>query len=444
LNITLEKTDATNASLKVKLEESDYRPKVGEKLKEYSRKAVVKGFRPGKVPATLIQKMYGKGILVDEINNLLVKSVNDYIKENNLNLVGEPLPNVEKSSDIDWDNQKEFEFSYSLGLAPEFNVDLSDQVKVAAYEIQLSDKEVNETIENLQKQYHRHEHPETSAEGDSLAGELKQKDGDFNAPATISLNQLNAEARPQFLDLSKGSQVNFDLKQAFPDAAIIAAVTGLPEEQAAELSGEFEFTLNEITRHSPAPLDQEFFDRILGKDAVTTEEEFLTKVRGIISDNYQRESDAMLQKDIQETLLNQHAFELPDEFLKRWLLTSNEGKVTEEQVENEYDMYARELRWNLIKNRIAEENDIKVEHEDVQAKTKELIRQQFGFPEGDEAMEGTVNNFADSFLKAEKGKNYMNIFNQVFADKINALVKSKITIEKKPVDVEEFKKIAGA
>lgn len=443
MNITLEKKDATNASLKVKLEESDYRPKVGEKLKEYSRKAVVKGFRPGKVPATLIQKMYGKGILVDEINNLLIKSVNDYIKENKLNLVGEPLPNVEKSSDIDWDTQKEFEFSYSLGLAPEFSVDLSEQFKVSAYEIKLDDKEVNETIENLRKQYHRHEHPETSAEEDSLKGELKGKAGDFSAQSSIDIPKVSTEAQAQFIGLSKGSQVTFDLQKAFTDAATLAKVTGLPEEEAAALSGEFEFTVEQITRHTPAPLDQEFFERILGKDAVTTEEEFVAKVREIISENYQRESEALLQRNIQDSLIDQHAFELPDEFLKRWLIASNEGKVTEEQVANEYDAYARELRWNLIKNKIAEENDIKVEHEDVMDKTKTLIRQQFGFPEGDEAMEGTVNSFADNFLKAEKGKNYMNIFNQVFADKVIELVKNKITIEKKPVDVEEFKKVAS-
>lgn len=441
MNITLEKTDATNASLKIKLEEADYRPKVGEKLKEYSRKAVVKGFRPGKVPASLIQKMYGKGILVDEINNLLIKSVNDYIKENKLNLVGEPMPNVETSADIDWDTQKEFEFSYRLGLAPEFTVDLSSNFSVVDYEIQLSDKEVNETITNLQNQYHRHTPADTSAEEDTLKGAIQQVSGDFTAPVSIDLKKVSAELLPQLIGLSVGSKVTFELS-ALGDEEAVAKILGVPAEKVAELTGAFELTVEEIIRHTPAPLDQEFFDRILGKDAVTTEEEFLNKVKEIIQDNYRRESEALLQKNIQESLLNQHAFELPDDFLKKWLVVSNEGKVTEEQVEKEYDLYARELRWNLIKNKIAEENNIQVEHEEVMERTKNMIRQQFGGAV-DERMEDLVNNFADNFLKAEKGKNFMNIFNQVFADKVINLVRNRITLEKKPVDVEEFKKIAA-
>ncbi|MES2732831.1 MAG: trigger factor [Bacteroidota bacterium] len=443
MNITLEKTDAVNASLKVKLEESDYRPKVGEKLKEYSRKAVVKGFRPGKVPASLIQKMYGKGVLVEEINALLGKSVNEYIKEQKLNLVGEPMPDV--ASDIDWDNQKEFEFSYTLGLAPDFSVDLS--FPVANYQIELSDKEVNETIANLQKQYPRHTHPETSEAEDKISGLLKQKEGDLNVPVSIQVNEVNADAQALFIGLSKDSTLTFELSKVFADTEAIAKITGVPEEKVAELTGEFELTVEEIHRNLDAPLDQEFFDSILGKDAATNEEDFLTKVREIMSDNYQRETEALLQRDIQEKLVNQNSFALPNEFLKKWLLASNEGKITAEQVEQEYDVYARELRWNLIKNKIAEENDLKVEHEEVMERTKNLIGQQFGLSGMggmDEAMASTMDTFANNFLKAEKGKNYMNIFNQVFADKVIGLVKSKLVLEKTPVEVEEFKKLAAA
>lgn len=444
MNITLEKSNPTNASLKVKLAQSDYQPKVAEKLKEYSRKAVIKGFRPGKVPASLIQKMYGKGILVEEINHLLTKSVNDYIRDNKLNLVGEPLPNPEESTDIDWDTQKEFEFSYSLGLAPEFAIDLSPAVKVTAYEIELGDKEVTETIERLQKQHHRHSHPETSEEGDTLAGELKQVDGDFSAYISFPLSQVDEEARFLFTGLSTDSKVSFDLRKAFETDETVSLLTGQTRDEAARLSGTFELTVSEITRHDPAPLDQEFFDRILGANAAGSEEEFMNKIREIISGNYQREAEALLNRDVQETLLNQNTFELPDEFLKRWLLVSNEGKVTTEQVEQEYALYARELRWSLIKNKIAEENKIRIEHEEVFGQTRQLIRQQFGLSGPDERMDATIDNFANNYLKAEQGKNYLNIYNQLLSERILTLAKKKIGIEKKTVEVEEFKKLAAA
>lgn len=444
MNITLEKANATNASIKVVLEESDYQPKVVEKLKEYGKKASIKGFRPGKVPPALIQKMYGKGVLVDEINNLLTKSVNEYIKESKLNLVGEPLPDVEKGNAIDWDTQKTFEFSYSIGIAPDFTIDLSANQTVASYAINLTDKEIEETLTNLRRQYGQTSNPETSEEGDIVHGTLKQVNGDFNAQVIIPLNQVNKAALSSFVGLSKEGSVIFDIQNTFENEDVLAQVTKLPKEEAAKLDGEFELTISNITRNAPAELNQEFFDKVLGLGTVEGEDAFRTKVKEIIGENYKREADARLNKDIQETLINQHSFELPDEFLKRWLLVTNEGEVTVEQIESEYDLYARELRWSLIKNKIAESNDIKVEHEEVMSRTKDLIRQQFGMGGVNEALESSLDTFADNFLKAEKGKNYMNIYNQVFSDKIFDLVKNKVTIEQKPIEVEEFRKLAFA
>ncbi|MBC7923684.1 MAG: trigger factor [Ferruginibacter sp.] len=447
MNITLEKKDATQASLKVRLEEADYRPQVGQKLKEYSRKASIKGFRPGKVPPALIQKMYGKGILIEEVNQLLTKSVNDYIKENKLNLVGEPLPDVERSLDIDWDTQKEFEFSYDLGLAPDFTVDLSENVRVTDYEITLDDQEVANTIEKLREQYSRPGEAETAEAGDTLAGVLRQVNGEFiNDQARLVLNEeaVAAELLPRLVGLTKDSQVTFDPAQAFPSQEALARATGISPEATEGLTGEFSFTVGGITRPTPSPLDQEFFDRILGKDAAQTEAAFRDKLREIIIGNYRRETDALLNKNLRESLVRQNTFDLPDEFLKRWLLTSNEGKMTAEQVEGEYDLYARELRWSLIKTKIAEENGLKVEHEEVTQRTRSLVMQQFGFQDFPEAMESTLERIADNFLKAEKGKNYLNVFDQVFSDKVLQLVREKITLEKKAVGAEEFKQLALA
>ena len=389
--------------------------------------------------------MYGKGILIEEVNQLLTQSVNGYIKENKLNLVGEPLPDVEKGSDIDWDTQKEFEFSYDLGLAPDFTVDLSENVRVTDYEITLDDQEVDDTIEKLRGQYSRPEVAETAEVGDTLSGTLRQVNGEFvtdQVRLVLKEEAVAAELLPRLVGLTKDGQVTFDLETAFPNREALARATGVSPEAAEALSGEFELTVGEITRPTPSPLDQEFFDRILGKDAASTEAEFRDKLREIIAENYRRETDALLNKNLREDLIRQNAFDLPDEFLKRWLLTSNEGKVTAEQVEGEYDLYARELRWNLIKNKIAEQNDLKVEHEEVMNRTRGMVMQQFGLQANSEAMQDTLDRIADNFLKAEKGKNYMNLFDQVFNDKVLQLVREKITLEKKPVGVEAFKQLA--
>ena len=179
MEIALDKSTETNASLTIKLTKEDYQPEVDKKLKDYGRRVSLKGFRPGKVPASLVQKMYGKSVLVDEINNLLSKTVSGYIRENKLQVVGDPLPDRDKAAAIDWDNQSDFEFSYNLGLASDFELNLDALPPVPAYEIQATDKELDETIENLRNQFHGHEHAEESAEGDMLYGELKQLGGDF-------------------------------------------------------------------------------------------------------------------------------------------------------------------------------------------------------------------------------------------------------------------------
>lgn len=440
LDITLDKQTNTDASIKIKLQEADYQPKVNEKLKEYGKKANLKGFRPGKVPPALIKKMYGKSIMVDEINHLLVDAVNNYIKENKLPIVGEPLPDTEKAENIDWDTQKEFEFSYNVGLVPDFTVDLG-KLNLTSNQVQLSDAEIQETVTNLQKRYGNSTQPDTVEEGDFVYGDLKQVQGEIKKEKTfISLDEVKKEALPQFVGKAKGDTISFNIEDTFNNADAVAHVTGLTKEEAEKLTGNFEFTITEIDRTTPATLDQEFFDKILGKDAVKSEEEFLTKLREILQDNYKQESERALVQQIQKQLVDNTEIVLPDDFLKKWLMASND-KVTPEIIEKEYDFYIRDLKWNLIKNRIADENEIKVEHEEVVGKTKDMIKQQFGSMGMGEISDEEMNTYANNFLKAEKGKNYMNIFDQAFTDKILNHVKSQASVTNKTLSAEEFKNI---
>jgi trigger factor len=444
VEITLEKKDTTNGTIKINLKEADYHPKVAEKLKEYSKKASIKGFRPGKVPAALIEKMYGKGILVEEINTLLSKSINDYIKENKIPIIGDPLPDTEKSLAIDWENQKEFEFNYKVGLVPEFKCELSDKVKVNKYTIEVDNKVVEETLDNLRNQYGKMTNPEISEEGDFVSGELKEVGGDFSTITMIPLNKLKKAETKKFTGKKAGDIIEFDIEKAFEESASAAHATGLSIEDVEKKKGKFELTVTSISRSEPAPLDEEFFSKLFGKDAVKSIDEFNTKLKETITENYNKEAEGLLTRDIHDHFVKTTKIDLPDAFLKNWLYVSNNGKITEEQIEKEYDLYVNEVKWSLIKNKIAEANNIKVENEEIIKKTKEMIGQQFGNMNFGEEMEETFNKISDNYLKQENGKNYMKMFEQVFLDKVLSLIKEKISLPEKKINVDEFKKIASA
>lgn len=445
MDITLEKASDTNASLKITLTPADYKPEVDKKLKDYGRKVQLKGFRPGHVPASLVQKMYGKSILVDEINSMLSKTVSDYIRENKLQVVGDPVPNRDEADAIDWDNQTDFAFSYTLGLASEFDIDFSDLPSVTQYEIQAGEAEINSTIADLQERFHAHAHGEEVGEGDTIYGELKQTTGEgelFSAKTAFPMNQMAEDAKAQFVGKKKGDVVTFVLEQAFPDEKSRANATGVKKEEAAELTGEFTFAIDDITRHEPAALNQEFFDKVLGVGAVDNEEQFRTKVAEIIRSNYGRESDQLLRLDIEKTLIENTPILLPDEFLKNWLMEVNEGKFTPEQIDEQYDDFTKSVKLQLIKNKIAEKADIKVEFEEVLNATRQMVREQFGFAGSeDEEMNKTIDRIARNYLMDEKnnGQNYTSTFNRVFDDKVIGYAKTQLTIVSQEISVDEFK-----
>lgn len=451
MDIVLEKAGETNASLIITLKPEDYRPEVDKKLKQYGKQVSLKGFRPGHVPASIVRKMYGKGILVEEVNNLLNKSLSSYIRENKLQVVGDPMPNREEADAIDWDNQDDYKFSYELGLASDFDVDLAGLGGINRYTIEAGDNEVDETIENLRKQFHAHTHAEDIAEGDTVYGELKQltaAEGGtaFETKTALPLNKMTPEALGAFIGQKKGETVTFDIAAAFPDEKDRALATGAKKEEAGNLTGDFSFTIEDITRHEPAELNQEFFDKVLGARAASDEAEFRTKVKEIMGQNYARESDNLLRRDIEDALLDNILISLPDDFLKNWLQTVNEGKFTAEQIDEQYPDFTKSAKLQLIKNKIAEQADINVDFEDVMTATRQMVRDQFGFAGdmGDE-MKETVDKIARNYLMDEKnnGQNYTTTFNRVFDDKVIDYIKSQLTVADQNVSLDEFREKAN-
>lgn len=440
MDITLDKKDSNVASIKIILNEADYQSKVDEKIKDYSKKANINGFRPGKVPTGVIKRMYGKSILVDEINHLVGHALQDYIRDNEIKILGEPIPNQQQVESVDWDNQSEFEFEYNIGLVEDFAVDLSKKVKVKSYSITVDEKTIDETVENIQNQFGQMTNPEKSEAGDILFGTFKQVEGDIEHDTTLDLNDLLKKDQKKFIGKSKDDVIETDLNKLIKDEAARAALIGKTVDEIAEMDGAFTFTLKNVNRKEAAEVNQELFDKTFGPDMVTSEEEFRTKIEATVSQNYERETNAWLSKTIQDELIKKTAISLPDEFLKDWLKLTGEGKVTDADLDNEYGIYADQLRWNLISGEIAKVNEIKPELEEIKDATRNMIAQQFG-GSGLGQFTDQMESFVDNYLQGENGQNYMKMAEQVQQVKVIDFIKEKIDIKEETVDVEKFKKI---
>ncbi|MEO9804121.1 MAG: trigger factor [Reichenbachiella sp.] len=439
MDIQLDQISKTEALIKINLKEADYQPKVEEKLKEYSKKAQIKGFRPGKVPQSLVNKMYGKSILVDEINHMVSHKVMDYIKENDLQILGDPLPNAEKAADLDWDGGKEFDFEYEIGIAPTFDLKVDSKIKVDTFSIKIDDKLMAETLENLQKQFGEMTNPEISEAGDSLFGNIQTEGEEENAGGLLDLNEVEKKAQKDFIGKKAGDVIEFDPAKAIKNEDIRKTFLG---EANQELKGKIKFEVKNVNRTIPAELNQDLFDKTFGKDAVKSEEEFKEKVKSSISENYNRETEGYTDLKIRDKFIEKTKMELPDTFLKKWLELSNKNELTKEQIDKDYPLYANDLKWSLIKNKITKDNEIKTEHEEVVNEAKNMIRAQFGSMGMSEAMEQNIDSFADNYLKGEEGQNYVKLNEKVYNDKVMAFIRANITIKAKEVTAEEYKEKA--
>jgi trigger factor len=444
LNITLDKPTATDGLIKIKLTETDYQPKVEEKVREYARKANIKGFRAGKVPAGVVKKMFGRSILVEEVNHLLSHSVSDFIKEQKLNVLGDPLPNHEKARLIDWDTQKDFEFEFQIGLVDDFTYDLSKKIKIDYHPIQIDNKVLEETLADITERYGKVSYPEASSATDHLIGEIS-KPGEEPKHVFLRLEKVAKKQQARFTGLAKDATVDFDIDQLFADVADKAHFLGLTADEAKKVTGTYTFKVNTISRVEPAAINTELFDKVFGKDTVKTEEEFIEKVKATIGENYKREADAMLDRDILQHFVDKTKIAMPDAFLQSWLKSTSNGEITEEVLAKEFEAYRQSLKWDLIKSKIATEHQLEVQGDEVRERAKQMIVQQFGGPAIAEQLGDKLDAIANNYLAGQdgKGENFMKLYNQLKTDKIMKFIREQITINEKPVSLAEFKKLAG-
>jgi len=449
MNITQEKIDSLNSIVTIKIQPEDYQPKVDKAIKENAKKAKIAGFRPGMVPPAHIKKMYGKSILVDTINNLLSDSLNNYITENKIEVLGQPLPKIDDNTNLNWDFAENFEFNYEVGLAPEFEVNFSSADKLTQYEIKVDDETLAARIKNIRRSYGKMTNPDVSADDDVLYSELKQLspdgsvfEGGISNTTSVRLDQIKDEKiKKSLIGLKKEDVLSFDIQKAFDnDAAKVAGLLNIEEEEAADLKSKFQLTVKNVNRLEESDLNQEFFDKLFGAGVVTTEEEFKAKITEEVEAMSAQDAERRLQNDLYNYALNKIQFDLPDEFLKRWLKATNE-KLTDEELDKDYDNFAKNLKWTLIENKIIKENSIEIKYEDVFELAKQRLDAQFRMYSPQPLAEEQLAQYTVQYLQNKENGN--KIFEEVKAVKTLDFLKGIVTLDKKQINHDEFSKLSA-
>ena len=446
MNVSLQNIDKVSALLTIKLEKADYQEQVEKSLKNIRQKAQVPGFRQGMVPMSLVKKMYAKSVMAEEVNKLLSERVYGYIKENNLSILGEPLPNVDKQPQIDFDTMEEFDFLFDIALAPEFKAEVAATDKVDYYTVDVTDEMVDNQIKSYTQRNGKYDQVDAYQENDMLKGILAEldeagntKEGGIQVEGAVMMpSYMKSEAQKAIFAAAKVNDVlTFNPNEAYEGhEAEIASLLKIEKEAAAEVKSNFSFQVEEITRFVEGDLNQELFDLVFGKDVVTTEEEFRAKVKESIASQFVADSDYKFLLDARKVIeAKVGKLEYPDALLKRIMLLNNTDKG-EEFVNENYDKSVEELTWHLIKEQLVQQAEIKVEQEDVLNMAKDATRAQFAQYGMLSVPEDILENYAKEMLK--KKESIDGLVNRVVEAKLAAVLKGKVTLENKVVSVEEF------
>jgi len=449
MNISKQHTDDLNAVIKLTLEKADYEPRVNAVLMNYRKKVSMPGFRPGKVPASLVQKMYGKQALVEEINKLVSENLSQFITENKLNILGEPLPS-DQQQQIDFDTQDTYEFAFDVALAPKVDVQLSKKDTLPYYSIKITDEMLDQQIKSVTGRFGKNEQVQVVSDKSMVKGNFVQLDakgqilegGIFTENAVVSMMVIKDDALKAKLQAATvGSELVFDPKVIFPNASELAYMLKIDKEQAEVITGEFKFTVTEITEFIYAELTQELFDQIYGEGVVSSKEEFLAKVKEELVKSLAFESDYRFMIDARDTLTGKYAVELPTSFLQRWVKATNRGneKLSEEQIEAEMPRFFEDLKWQLIKNNLIEANEIKIEQADLLESAKKSARIQFMQYGLSNIPEDYLQNYAVDMLNKEEQRR--QIAESAVSDKVLSFIKEAVKLDEKEVTRDEFNKL---
>ena len=448
MNITRENIDAVNAILKVDIEKTDYEKTVADQLKEYRQKAVIPGFRPGKVPDGLIRRKYRIPVLVEEVNKLLSKKLSQYLVDEKLNILGEPLPNEEQQKSINWETDENFEFAFDIALAPEINITLDKKNEIKYYKISVSDEMIDQQVEMAQSQLGQNLPDDKIKDNSSVRGNFVQLNDDGEElengirpdDVLIAIDKIKDEAiKNSFIDKTIGDVVVFDPAKAFENRHELKHMLKIKQEEADVLNSNFSFTVTEILKFEKAELNVELFKKLYGEETdINTVEDFRNRIKEEIEGNLVYSSNHKFAIDAHDKLVEQNNMVLPEAFLKRWLIAINK-ELTVEQIENEFEGFIADLKWQLIKDSIIKENDLQVQPQEVQAFAVQMARSQYNQYGIYDIPDEQLESFAKMIL--EKPEENERIYKRLYEDKVINVVKEKVNVLETEISQEEFNEI---
>ncbi|WDF69808.1 trigger factor [Sphingobacterium oryzagri] len=442
MNISHQKVDDVNANIQVELTPEDYTPSVDKAIKDQAKKAKLPGFRPGMVPVGHIKRTYGKAILFDEINKLVNDKIAAYIGENKLEVLGQPLPADNDADAVyNWDFKDTFNFTYEIGIAPEFETPFSKETAFTAYDIKADEATLTERVKNLRRSYGKMTNPEVSEDGDVLYATLKQEkeDGIENTASVRTDIIEDAKIKKALVGLKKDDTVKIDVKKAFK-VADAARILGINEESFENLDvTKFELTVKNINRLEESDLDQEFFDKLFPAGEVTKEEDFTAKVKEEVENLFKQNSDQKLRNDIYAFGMDNVDVKFPEAFLKKWLKATNPN-ISAEELEEGFADFLSNLKWTIIENRIVTTNNLEVKYDEVINLAKERIYAQIKmYNINEEPSDEQLNQFAMQLLQDREQAN--RLFEEAKALKVFDYLKENVTLNAEEISYVDFEKL---
>lgn len=451
MKISFENPDKVNGLLTLTVEEADYKENVEKTLKNYRKKANVPGFRPGMVPMGMIKRQFGTTAKVDEINKLLGEQIYKYVKDNNIQMLGEPLPS-DKQEPVDMEKEAPYTFMFDIAVAPEFKAELTGDDTIDYYTITVDDKIIDQQIDVFASRAGHYDKVEDYQANDMLKGDIRELDENGNTKeggitvegAVLMPEYIKVEDQKKLFDGAKlGDIITFNPKKAYPESDIeVSSLLKMKKEEVADLTADFSYQITEISRYVKAEVNQELFDQVYGKDVIKDEKDFREKIAEGLKAQFAVDSDFKFIQDVRKYLVDKvGALTYPDALLKRIMLNNNKDKG-EEFVEKNYEQSIKELTWHLIKEQLVKANGIKIEDADIEETAKEAAKAQFAQYGMNNIPEEYIENYAKDMLKKRE---YIDSFVDRSIDrKLTEILKNVVKLENKTATLEEFNKMMQA
>ena len=441
MNISKKDINALTAELSITLAPQDYESKVENAIKKVQKQVSMPGFRPGKVPVSLVKKQHGKSILVDEINKILNETLYNYINENKIEILGNPMP--KEDSKIDFDAQVEWTFNYELGLTPQFDLKLDDSHSFEYNVVKIDDDLVEKYIKDVKRNYGKPSNPEVAEAKDVLYIDIVELDADNNVVAggifkstSIGIDRLkNEAAKAKLIGVKKEDKIIINANELYDTAVDKSISLAIDKEVAENFNSNLQLTIRNIARMEDAELNQELFDKLYGAGTINSETEFKDKIKSELAVLFSQDTDRKFVETVEKTLVEKLNISLPDDFLKRWLMMANEKPITLEELERDYPNYSKSMKWKLIENKIIKDNAIQVNIDEAKDEAKAFIKSEYA-RYGQAASEEDLEKISNDVLSKEKEA--QRIFENLYSKKVLDLIKEKCTLQTKEVSYEDF------